>query len=274
MIKNLAKQLPGETAWLDAQVLLGHVTGQNRAWLLSHPDFRLTTTQEQNLNLAMRKLQNGVPLPYVLGHWDFFGERFLVTPDVLIPRPETELLIETALAYIRANPLPRSNILDIGTGSGIIPITLAAHVPLAWLWATDISQAALNVAHANAERHGVEKRIEFTKADLLPDDFSSIAFDIITANLPYIPTETLKGLDVFGKEPTLALDGGPEGLDLISRLLERLSNARVNECLVLLEIENRQKEPVEMLARKAFPMAGIETKKDLAGNDRLVLIRT
>jgi release factor glutamine methyltransferase len=272
MIKNLAAQLPGETAWLDAQTLLGHVTGHTRAWLLSHPEASLTPEQEKALNSAMRKIQDGMPLPYVLGRWEFFGLDFKITPSVLIPRPETELLIETALTHVRKKPQAAFRFLDVGTGSGIIPITLATLVPHAWLWATDISPAALDVARVNAERHGVAQRIEFLEADLLPDDFSSTSFDIITANLPYIPTETLQGLEVHGKEPALALDGGPEGLDLISRLLERLSNARIMECLILLEIENRQKQAVQALAREAFPMAGIETKKDLAGNDRLVIV--
>jgi release factor glutamine methyltransferase len=274
MIKNLAEKLPGETAWLDAQVLLKHVTGHSRTWLLSHPETRLTSVQENDLVSAMRKLQEGMPLPYVLGRWEFFGLDFAVTPDVLIPRPETELLIETALAHVRRQPQAGFHFLDVGTGSGIIPISLATHVPHAWLWATDISPAALSVARANAERNGVAQRIEFTEADLIPDDFSSINFDIITANLPYIPTETLRGLDVFGKEPTLALDGGSDGLDLIGRLLERLANFHVTDCLVLLEIENRQRLAVQDLARAAFPNASIETKKDLAGNDRLVMVGT
>jgi release factor glutamine methyltransferase len=274
MIKNLAAQLPGETAWLDAQVLLGHVTGHTRAWLLSHPEAHLTPSQEKALSLAMRKLQAGMPLPYILGSWEFFGLDFAVTPDVLIPRPETELLIETALTHVRRQPQAAFRFLDVGTGSGIIPISLATHVPHAWLTATDISPAALNVARANAERNGVAQRIEFMEADLLPDDFTSTRFDLITANLPYIPTETLQGLDVFGKEPTLALDGGIDGLNLIRRLLERLSDAHLSDCLILLEIENRQRQAVQELARDAFPMAGIETKRDLAGNDRLVIIHT
>lgn len=274
MIKNIAAQLAGETAWLDAQVLLGHVTGHNRAWLLSHPDASLTPSQEQILSTAMRKLKEGVPLPYVLGRWEFFGLDFAVTPDVLIPRPETELLIETALSHVRRNPQAGFRFLDVGTGSGIIPITLATHVPHAWLSATDISPEALSVARKNAERHGVAERIEFMQADLLPDNFSSVRYDMITANLPYIPTDTLQGLEVFGKEPTLALDGGPQGLDLIARLLQRLSDAGLKSCLILLEIENRQRQAVQELARQAFPMAAIETKKDLSGNDRLVLVNT
>ena len=274
MIKELAAQLPGETSWLDAQVLLAQVTGHNRAWLLSHPEASLTTGQQESLALSIRKLQSGMPLPYVLGHWEFFGLDFLVTPDVLIPRPETELLIETALAHIRFHPQFTFRILDIGTGSGIIPISLATHAPHASFVATDISPAALNLARANADHQGVAQRIEFEEADLLPDDFSSAPFDIITANLPYIPTETLHNLEVFGREPTLALDGGLDGLDLIRRLLKKLEEAEVSDCLILLEIEERQRLAVQSLAREAFPSAGIELKKDLAGLDRLMMIHS
>ena len=274
MIKSLAVQLPGETAVFDAQVLMVHVTGRSRAWLLSHPELSLTTEQEKTLETAIRKLQDDLPLPYVLGHWEFFGLDFYVTPDVLIPRPETELLIETALAEIRTHPKPYPRFLDVGTGSGIIAVTLATYVPHAELVATDISSAALKVARANAEKHGVSKRIGFIEADLIPDDLQLSTFDLITANLPYIPSETLKSLEIFGKEPTLALDGGEDGLDLIRRLLAILTANMAAGSSILLEIENRQGLAVKVLAREAFPAADIQVKKDLAGHDRLVVINT
>lgn len=259
---------------LEGQVLLAHVTGRSRSWLLAHPETRLTPEQEQVLETATRQLQNGVPLPYIIGHWEFFGLDFNVSPDVLIPRPETELLIETALAWARTHsPLgPCYRFIDIGTGSGIIPVTLAVHVPSAEILATDISPAALSVARQNAEKHGVEGRIRFIEADLLPEHIQRSTFDVLTANLPYIPTDTLKELDVFGKEPTLALDGGPDGLNLIRQLLADITEKQVTVGLILLEIENRQGRAVEALARQRFPAAGIQIKKDLAGHDRLAVI--
>jgi release factor glutamine methyltransferase len=280
VIKSLAAQLPGETAVLDAQVLLAHVTGRSRAWLLSHPEASLTPEQEKTLETAIQNLQAGLPLAYVLGHWEFFGLDFMVTPEVLIPRPETELLIETALAEIRTHPAGRGfpklypRFLDVGTGSGIIPVTLATYVPHAELVATDISSTALEVARANAEHHGVAERIRFTEADLIPDDLELSTFDLITANLPYIPNATLKTLEVFGKEPTLALDGGEDGLDLIRRLLALLTANMALGSTILLEIENRQGLAVKELAREAFPAADIQVKKDLAGHDRLAVINT
>jgi release factor glutamine methyltransferase len=288
--RQIAERLPGETPGLDAQVLLAHVTGQDRAWVLSHPEAGLTPEQEAALETAIRRLQAGTPLPYILGHWEFFGLDFEVTPAVLIPRPETELLLETALNWIRIHPQSTYRFLDVGTGSGCIAVTLAVHVPRAQTLATDISPVALAVARRNAERHGVEERIEFIECDLLPDsgdsgrwtlDGSSSTLygllstvDMLTANLPYIPTETLKGLAISTQEPALALDGGADGLDLIRRLLANLAGKMDTGCLVLLEIETGQGRPALELAHAAFPGANVEIKKDLAGHDRLVVIET
>lgn len=259
---------------LERQVLLAHITGKNRAWVLAHPEMRLSPEQEAALEAAARQLQAGTPLPYILGHWEFFGLDFDVSPDVLIPRPETELLIETALAWAQTHsPLnPVYRLIDIGTGSGIIPVTLAVHLPPAEIIATDISPAALAVARKNAQKHGVEGRIHFLEADLLPKRIQRSTFDVLTANLPYIPTETLQTLEIYGREPTLALDGGPDGLQLISRLLDQITAKRVTARLILLEIENRQGRAVEALARQRFPAADIQIKKDLAGHDRLAVI--
>jgi len=263
---------------LEGQVLLAHVMGRSRSWLLAHPEVSLTPEQEQALETVVRQREAGVPLPYILGHWEFFGLDFNVSPEVLIPRPETELLIETALAWARTHPPlgPCYRFIDIGTGSGIIPVTLAVHVPSAEITAIDISPAALAVARQNAEKHGVEGRIRFIKANLLEysifNNSNTRIFDVLTANLPYIPTETLKTLEIFGREPTLALDGGPDGLQLIRRLLDDITARTVSARLILLEIENRQGAAVEALARQHFPAADIEIKKDLAGHDRLAVI--
>ena len=272
MIRTIAHQLPGDTAGFDAQILLKHITGHNRAWLLSHPEAILTDQQEKDLEDAILKLRSGLPLPYLLGNWEFFGLEFQITPDVLIPRPETELLVETALTQVRSQPRLNYQILDIGTGSGIIPISLATLIPNAFFVATDISPAAIKLARLNAERHGVNNRIDFEETDLLPDDFETKNFDIICANLPYIPTSTLTTLEVYGKEPTLALDGGEDGLELIRKLINRLSRSNLTECLILLEIEQRQGTAVTALAQEAFPQANCRVLRDLAGFNRLLVI--
>jgi len=280
LLRQIAGRLPGETPALDAQVLLAHVLGRERSWLLAHPEAAPTPAQEAALEAAVLRLQDGVPLPYVLGRWEFFGLDFEVSPDVLIPRPETELLVETALHWIREYPRNTPQFMDIGTGSGCIAVSLAVHVPDAYIVATDISPAALAVARRNAERHGVQDRIEFVESDLLADggrraqDGDLSAIDLVAANLPYIPSETLAGLAVSGREPALALDGGADGLDLIRRLLAGLTSRMSAECLILLEIEAGQGQTARALAEAAFEAAAVEIRKDLAGHDRLVVIET
>ncbi len=284
--REVAQHLPGETPLLDAQVLLAHILGKSRSWVLAHPEEPLTPQQESALETAMTQLRAGTPLPYIIGQWEFFGLDFDVTPDVLIPRPETELLIETALAWLRTHPEHVYRFLDVGTGSGCIAVTLAVHVPRARIIATDISPEAIAVAFGNAVKHGVEERVDFILADLLPTEGGAWMVDgnvstvnnllstinILTANLPYIPSDTLLGLDIYTHEPTLALDGGPDGLEPIRRLLALIAGRMDKGSLVLLEIENRQGATVKALARAAFPAAEIYIKKDLAGHDRLVVI--
>ena len=260
-----------DTPALDAQVLLSYICNKERAWVLAHPELKLTVEQQSALNAAISRVETGEPLPYILGQWSFYGLDFKVNAETLIPRPETELMVENALQWLNVHPGRRSAI-DIGTGSGCIAITLAVHVPDLNITGLDISLAALEVARINAEKHGVSARLKFVHADLLPDNSSR--YDMICANLPYIPTKTLKGLNVFDREPTLALDGGPDGLRLIRRLLSKAANFLASEGLVLLEIEATQGEVASSLAGEYFPRAQIELLPDLAGHDRLIRIET
>jgi len=272
LLSEITNQLPGETPALDAQVLLTHITGHNRAWLLAHPEAQLTPEQQKAFETCVKRIQDGVPLPYIIGHWEFFGLDFDVTSDVLIPRPETELLVEAALDWIRSQPQPTYRFVDVGTGSGCIAIALAFHVPRAEIAATDISPAALAIARRNAQRHGVDERIYFMECDLLSPDIDISECNLVAANLPYIPSTTLKELPIYGREPSLALDGGPDGLGIIRRLLALLTAKMEKGSLLLLEIENRQGAAARSLTREAFPMADIQIKKDLSGNDRLVIV--
>jgi release factor glutamine methyltransferase len=258
-----------ETPGLDAQVLLARVLEKPRSWVLAHPEAPLTRTRVAALESLVRRLERGNPLPYVLGHWEFFGLDFEVTPDVLIPRPETELLVERAIAWLRANP-SRRRAVDVGTGSGCIAVSLAADVPDLRVMATDISPAALAVASRNAEKNRVAGRVEFCCCDLFPD---RVGFDLILANLPYIPTETLKQLPVCGREPALALDGGPDGLAVIRRLLEQVPDRLVPGGLLLMEIEASQGSQALSTAYDAFSEAEIHLHRDLADRDRLLEIQ-
>lgn len=254
---------------LDSQVLIAHVLDKPRTWVLAHPDARLTSEQKVKIETAATRLELGTPLPYVLGHWEFYGLDFTITPETLIPRPETELLVENALTWLHQHP-ERRLAIDVGTGSGCIAIALATRIPDLVAIATDISLPALKVAHQNAVRFGVLQRIEFLQVDLLPPAESK--FDLICTNLPYIPTATLHKLKVYGKEPELALDGGQDGLVLIRRLLALAPYSVTPGGLILLEIESSLGDPVFNLAKATFPSADIQIVPDLAGLDRLLRI--
>jgi len=198
----------------------------------------------------------------------------------LIPRPETELLVEKAIAWLQAlperSPSTSLRIADVGTGSGAIAVTLAMHVPDVHILATDISPAALAVAKRNAEKFHVHHQIDFVECDLLPPSAFSLqpsAFNLICANLPYIPTKTLKGLSVFGREPTLALDGGEDGLDLVRRMLSIAPKWLAPGGRIMLEIEASQGNQALSLAFDQFSEAEIHLHQDLTGRDRLLEIQ-
>ena len=160
-----SNQTGGETALLEAQVLLAHLLGRSRTWILAHPETRLTRAQDKALQHSLARLHAGVPLPYVLGRWEFFGLEFKLSPHVLIPRPETELLVEKAIAWLQTHPEQRLA-LEIGTGSGCIAIAIARHIPDVHIIASDISFEALLLARENARSHRVAERIAFLGADL------------------------------------------------------------------------------------------------------------
>jgi release factor glutamine methyltransferase len=258
-----------DTPSLDGQVLLAQILERPRAWVMAHPQAELTDEQGARLQSQLQRLKAGEPLPYVLGHWEFYGLDFQLNPAVLIPRPETELLVDQGLAWLQANP-SRSLAADIGTGSGCIAVSLAAHHPELCVTATDLSAAALETARKNATRHGVARRVRFVQTDLLAALRGP--FDLICANLPYIPSAELKKLAVFRREPSLALDGGPDGLALTRRLLAQAVHKLASRGLLLVEIEASQGDQVLSLAGQFFPAAQSDVLADLAGRQRLLRV--
>ncbi|HEY3475176.1 MAG TPA: peptide chain release factor N(5)-glutamine methyltransferase [Anaerolineales bacterium] len=264
-----------DTPALDASVLLAHITNKPRSWVMAHPELTLTAEQQNLMNDSLTRLERGESFPYVLGHWEFFGMEFDITPDVLIPRPETELLVERAISWLRGSPVRRT-VADVGTGSGVIAVSIAVNVPDVHIMATDISYEALEVAKRNAKKFAVMRRIDFVQCDLLPGQAASLAtelhFDLICANLPYIPTETLHDLPIFGREPALALDGGPDGLEIIRRLLNIGAEWLAPNGLILLEVESTRGIQALNLACDLFSQATIHLHQDLAGQDRLLEI--
>lgn len=255
---------------LDAQLLLSHALQKPRPWLLAHPNQQLTPEQRSQLDALLERYVSGEALPYILGHWEFFGHDFAVSPAVLIPRPETELMVEQALHWLKSRP--GSRVIDVGTGSGCIAVSLACSIPELQIIASDLSSAALKVARHNARRHQVENRIHLVQANLL-SAFKG-KFDLVCANLPYIPTETLAGLDVARREPLLALDGGPDGLQCLRPLLQQLPGRLSLSALALLEIEANQGAAVLSLARAVLPHAAVDVLPDLASRPRLLRIET
>ncbi len=249
---------------LEAELLLAHVLRTSRTRLLAHLDHRLDPDQLADYQTIVTLRASGHPLPYLTGHIEFYGLDFEVTPDVLIPRPETETLVERALARRPAT------VIDVGTGSGCIAVALAVHLPQATVYATDISMAALTVARRNAERHRVADRVRLLAGDLLAP--CSGAVDLMVSNPPYIaePEFAALPLSVREHEPRLALDGGADGLAVIRRLLAQAAALLKPGGTLLLEIGASQGKAVRDLARAHFPTASIRIHPDLAGHDRVL----
>jgi len=248
--------------------LLQHVLKQSKSWVLSHSEYRLTPQEHEALQESLDHFLKGVPLPYILGYWEFFGRTFQLTPDVLIPRPETEMLVEFALQH--AQGLHSCRIIDIGTGSGCIAISLAAELPEATVFGVDLSMAALRIAQKNARYHNLP-HIHFIQADLL-SSFST-QFDLICANLPYIPTRTLDALPVSRRDPHLALDGGPSGMETIRRLLVQAKTRMAPNSVLLLEVESTLGASTLASAQEVFPNAYHQLVPDLTGLDRMIKIQ-
>ncbi len=248
--------------------MISHIIDKPKSWILAHGEFQLNPEEIQKLQEQFRKYLQDVPLPYLLGEWEFYGRRFRITPDVLIPRPETELLVDLALSIgIKKEFL---SIVDVGTGSGIIAISLAAALSKADIYATDLSMAALKIAKQNAYVHS-QKQIKFLQSNLLAPFKAN--FDLICANLPYIPSKNLGTLRVAKWEPRLALDGGESGLDLIEKLLIQAKTNLAYRGTILLEIESSLGEKSLEIAKKIFPGSKLQIHLDLSGKDRVLQIQ-
>ncbi len=260
---------------LTAEALLAHTLGWTRTQLLARLDQSISPEAHAQFDALVARAALGEPLAYLTGHRQFHGLDFLVDARVLVPRPETELLVDLALKFlaVKAETTRDRSVLDVGAGSGCIAVTLAAKCPAARVTAVDISDEALAVARRNAERHQVAGRITFFKSDLLSSFFLlPSSFHLVCANLPYIASDELHALPVARHEPALALDGGPDGLLLIRRLLVDLPRQMAPGGRVLLEIGHGQGEAASALAQAAFPYARVHLHHDLAGLERIVAV--
>jgi release factor glutamine methyltransferase len=255
------------SGWLDAEVLLAHVLQQERAWLHAHPERPLTATQRRRFRDLISRRAAYEPVAYLTGEREFYGHAIRVSPAVLIPRPDTEILVELAVEWLRDHPQAR-RVIDLGTGSGAIAIAIAKAVPSIRVTAIDLDARTVRVAEANVAEHRLVSRVTVRRRNLLQ---GTPAADLIAANLPYLSAARRRtGGPELAYEPEAALDGGKDGLDLIRRAIEQAPAViRPGGCL-LFECDPLQARPIEQLARRTWPTVKVSVHKDLAGRERVV----
>lgn len=258
------------TARLDAELLLAHILGWSRARVVAEREVVLTPAQQEAFGALVERRAAHEPVAYLIGHWPFFGLDLVVDRRVLIPRPETELLVELVLAEARRYAETQITIADIGVGSGAIAIALAIHMPHATVYGVDRSTDALAVAALNVARYNLSDRVVLLEGDLLTPVPGPV--DLIVSNPPYT---ILAEVDesVYRYEPHLALDGGPDGLDCYRRLIAAVPAYLKPGGAILLEIGAWQAEAVVHLLNQALPQAEVGVQRDLAGRDRVVWAR-
>ncbi len=258
---------------LDAQLLLAHVLGQERSWLFAHHDHPLSPEEAQRYTELVARRARREPVAYLIGRKAFYGLEFVVDRRVLIPRPETELLVDLALDQLSRREGRPVAVADVGTGSGAIAVSLAVHAPWARIYGLDISAEALEVARENGRRLAQEDNPVFLQSDLL--EALPQPVDLIVANLPYVTSQDYADLapDILEYEPRLALEAGPEGLDLIRRLLDQAGDHLKSDGVILLEIGADQGEVVTELARQMEPRPSyIGVRRDYSGHVRTVTL--
>ena len=258
-------------AQLEAEVLIRHVLRIDRATFFRDLEQPVTDCDRERLDDLVNRRLNREPLNYITGLREFYGLDFEVSDSVLIPRQETELLVDTVISLARSRPKCEMKICDIGTGSGAIAVSVAVNLPSAEVMAIDISQRALDIADANRRMHGVYNRVSLRRGNLLePVNWKP---EIIVCNPPYIRRSDLSLLQPeIQYEPRVALDGGPDGLEVIRGLLRQSSDKVSSTGAILFEIDSSQKDSARMLSREYFPNSEISILDDLSGNSRAILI--
>jgi release factor glutamine methyltransferase len=286
MARLRAAQVPSHT--LAAEVLLMHAIGRDRAWLYAHPEELLDAAAAENFFSLIARRAAGEPTQYLTGKQEFWGLEFEVTPAVLIPRPETEHVVEVALERLgprgikinmkTGEPSPPLRIADVGTGSGCLAVALAHELPHAEIFATDISSAALEVASRNALRRKVADRVHFLEGDLLAavrtpaSETSNPPFDLIVSNPPYVARDESETLarEVLDHEPHTALFGGPEGVEIYARLIEQAGSLLHTRGILVLELGYNSADRVRAMLAAERRWVNISITNDLAGIPRVL----
>ena len=255
---------------LESEIMLSEIIGVNTHFLYANGTFPLTEDMQRDLIRILQRRIKREPLAYILEHREFYSTDFWVTSDVMIPRPETEILVDCVIDYVKKNG-ERQTIVDVGTGCGSIAVNLALHLPEMNILATDISLRAIEIAKANAQKCNVADIISFFNGDLLDPINASV--DIVVANLPYIPSDNLDTMQEEVKwEPRSALDGGDYGLRIMQRLLSQFREQLACSGLIIMEMDPDQIRPMSDFATGYFPEKETYVQKDLRGLDRFLPI--
>jgi len=255
-----------DDAFLEGEILLRHVLGISRTQLFSDLECGVSPALQNTLERLIERRLHGEPSAYITGHREFYGLDFYVDRNVLIPRPESELLVEKSIDLVRNGGI--TSVADIGTGCGAIAVSLAVNLPEVVIYAADVSAPALEVAEVNCRRYGVTDKIRLLHGDMLEPLPGPV--NLIIANLPYVRESDLPPGNALSFEPLLALDGGVSGLDKIAALAGQADDKLLPGGYMLLEIGHGQAEGVKELLRKSFPLSLIEVDRDLAGIERIV----
>ena len=258
-------------AKLEAEVLLRHVLKIDRAAMFRDLDEDISMEDSSNIASLVKRRITREPLAYITGVKEFYGLPFVVSEDVLIPRQETELLVVAVIVQAKSLGKNEISIVDVGTGSGAIAVSLALNIPTSSIIAVDISESALAIADDNRRTHGLYSRIKLRRGNLLEPIIDKI--DILVSNLPYIRSDKLTSLqEEVLREPVVALDGGYDGLELIKRLLFQAVDKMSNPGVILFEIDSDQASEAVKLCQQFFPSAITTVLKDLSNNERAVLL--
>jgi release factor glutamine methyltransferase len=272
-LRETARRLEdvGGSGRFDAALLLEHVTGAARASFIADDARELTADESAALERVVERRLAGTPIAYIIGTAGFYGRTLEVDERVLVPRPETEHLVEAALTDLRARGALAGRLADVGTGSGAIAIALAIALPDAWVFGTDVSHEAIALARHNAARNNVFQECTFLHGDLAEPLRRFAPFDALLANLPYVPAADVpQAPDPVSFEPRLALDGGPDGLALYRRLIAELPGLLAPQACVLFEAAPGTIEPLAALVEAAFPGCEVTIGRDYGGRERFV----
>jgi len=259
------------TSHIDTEVILGFVLNRSKTFLYTHPHHTVTKSQEERFFQLIKKRQTKIPIAYITGKKEFYGRDFFVNKNTLIPRPETEELVDEVLEFLQVYNMGKTSVADIGTGSGCIATTIKKENPKLILYASDISDKAVEAAKKNAKN--LNAKIILKKGDLLTP-LKKIKINIIVANLPYISADHMKSLKntPVSFEPKKALSGGKDGLNLYKKLFFQIKKYKQNPNAIFCEIEPVQKSGFTRYAKKYLPGYNLIFKKDLAGNLRFAKI--